>query len=66
MNSMLEYNGYKGTVEYSEADKILFGKLSGINELVTYEGTSVDELRSAFRESVDDYIETLRELGRIS
>lgn len=64
MSGMLTYNGYNGTVEYSHPDKVLFGKLFGINDLVTYEGTSVDELYTAFQESVDDYIETCRQLGK--
>lgn len=61
---MLAYKGYSGTVEYSPADKTLFGKLFGINDLVTYEGTSVNDLTTAFEGSVDDYIETCRQLGK--
>lgn len=53
----LEYNGFHGTVNYSNADAVFFGKLAGINALVTFEGTSVKELQKSFKEAVEDYIE---------
>lgn len=64
MKNCLEYKGYIGTVEFSGDDKIFFGKIQGISDLVTFEGVSVNELEDAFRESVDDYLETCKELGK--
>ncbi len=61
MNNILKYKGFYGTVEYSADDNILFGKVIGINGLISYEGKSVDELRTDFEESVDDYIEMCAE-----
>lgn len=52
----LKYKGYIGSVAYSEPDKVFFGKLEGIDDLVNYEGESVDELTAAFHEAVDDYL----------
>lgn len=57
MTNAMEYKGYYGTVEFSPADNILFGKIIGINSLISYEGTSVDELREDFIGAVDDYLE---------
>ena len=54
---MLEYKGYTGSIEYSEEDHILFGKVQGIRSLVLYEGVSEDELSEDFHNAVDDYIE---------
>ena len=54
---------YRGTVEYSEEDTCLFGRISGINDIISYEGESVSELRTAFEEAVDDYLETCEKLG---
>ena len=51
----LKYKGYIGSVGYSEADKVFFGKIEGINGLVNYEGESVGELTAAFHEAVEDY-----------
>jgi len=58
MSDFLEYKGYNGTVEYSDSDKILYGKVLGIRSLLSYEGNSLDGLRSDFEDAIDDYIET--------
>lgn len=64
MKNVMTYNGYTGTVEYSEDDGILFGRLVGINDIVSYEGESVKELREAFQASVDDYLEHCQHIGK--
>ena len=56
MNNTMEYKGYIGSVEFSETDKILFGKVQGIRSLISYEGSSVSELIEDFHEAVDDYL----------
>lgn len=60
----LEYKGYQGSVEFSAEDRCLHGKVMGIEDLVTYEAQSVEELEGAFRESVDDYLEMCEEEKR--
>jgi len=64
MKNYLEYNGYIGTLEFSADDKIFFGKIQGINDLITFEGSSVVELEEAFNEAVDDYLETCKLLNK--
>lgn len=56
MNNTIEYKGYIGTVEFSEADALLYGKVIGIRSLISYEGSSAKELLEDFREAVDDYL----------
>ncbi len=63
MNNTMEYKGYIGSVEFSEADSILFGKVQGIRSLISYEGTTVAELIADFRGAVDDYLELCRANG---
>lgn len=52
----LKYKDYIGSVDYSAEDSVFYGKIEGIGDLVDYEGESVDELKNAFREAVDDYL----------
>lgn len=59
----LHYKGFLGSVEFSEADGVFFGKIEGINALVNFEGQSVQELTQAFHEAVDDYIVFCEEEG---
>lgn len=64
MKNALEYKGYSGTVEFSAADEVFYGKLNGIRDVVTFEADSVSKLKKAFKEAVDDYIETCQKTGK--
>lgn len=63
MNNIMEYKGYSGTVEYSQEDNVLFGKVLGIKSLISYEGQSVEELKNDFESAVDDYLGLCAEKG---
>jgi predicted HicB family RNase H-like nuclease len=56
MSDVMEYKGYVGSVHYSAEDEVFHGKLEGIKDLVTYEGTDVASLKNAFIEAVEDYV----------
>lgn len=56
-NNIIEYKGYYGSVDYSAEDNILFGSVIGVRGLISYEGSSIDELRTDFEEAVDSYLE---------
>ncbi len=60
----MDYKGYRGSVRYSAEDRVLFGEVLGIDDLVNFEGANVDELERAFREAVDDYLALCERLGR--
>ena len=64
MINSLTYNGYTASVNYSSDDDVLFGKVIGINDLITFEDTSVSELKASFQEAVDNYLETCKSLGK--
>jgi len=56
MNDVLSYKGFIGSVHFSTDDNIFFGKVEGINDLITFEGESVQELKNAFRYVIDEHI----------
>ena len=60
MQNTLNYKNYIGSVEFSEEDNILFGKVQGIRSLIMYEGTTIAELIADFHNSIDDYLEVCR------
>lgn len=60
----LRYQGYLGSVEYSDEDCTFHGKILEIKDVVTYEAVEGVDLQMAFEEAVDDYIETLKESGK--
>ena len=64
MNDILEYKGYYASVHFSSENEVFYGKIMGIDDLVNFEGASVKELKKAFHEAVEDYLETCEELGK--
>lgn len=63
MNNTIEYKGYVGSVEFSEADELFFGKVQGIRSLISYEGTTAADLIEDFHHAVDDYLALCEETG---
>lgn len=64
MKNALIYKGFIGTVSFSSDDRIFYGKIEGIDDLVTFEGSTVEELESAFRYMVDQHIEDCEKEGK--
>lgn len=62
MTNIIHYKGYIGNVK--EDKEIFYGKLEFINDLITFQGTSVEELKKDFHQAVDEYIEDCRVLGK--
>lgn len=59
----MEYKGYSARVEYDEDLGVLHGQVLNINDVITFQATSVDELRKEFEISVDDYLAWCEERG---
>lgn len=51
-------------MHFSAKDEIFFGRIEGINDLVTFEGENVKQLKSAFQEAVNDYLELCDQAGK--
>lgn len=53
----MEYKGYVGKVEFDEAANLFHGAIVNTRDVITFQGMSVAELKKAFRNSIDDYLE---------
>ena len=60
---MLNYKGYVGRAEFDDEARLFHGEVLDLKDVITFQGTSVDELEQAFRDSVDDYLEFCAERG---
>jgi len=60
---MLEYKGYKGKVDFDPDAGLFHGEILDTRDVITFQGTSVQELDEAFRDSIDDYLEFCAERG---
>ena len=54
---MMEYKGYVARVEFDDESGVFYGEILNLRDVVTFEGQTVDDLRQAFRASVDDYLD---------
>ena len=64
MKDILKYKDFIGSVHFSTNDEVFHGKLIGIDDLVTFEGSSVVELKNSFEEAVEDYLELCRNVNK--
>ncbi|MFB4390870.1 MULTISPECIES: type II toxin-antitoxin system HicB family antitoxin [unclassified Pseudomonas] len=62
--NVMTYRGYAARIEYSDEDQLLIGHVAGIRDVIGFHGESIRELREAFEEAVDDYLEACERLGR--
>ena len=59
----MTYKGYEAAVEFDDEAGILTGEVINTRDVITFQGKSVAELRKAFADSVDDYLEFCRSRG---
>jgi predicted HicB family RNase H-like nuclease len=59
----LEYKGYTGTMEVDIEAKVIFGRVTNIRTVITFESETIPEAEQAFRDSIDDYLAWCAEDG---
>jgi predicted HicB family RNase H-like nuclease len=60
----LEYKGYTGTIAYSREDNLLYGKVLGIQSLISYEGETGKMLEADFRNAINSYLDNCKNTGK--
>jgi len=53
----MEYQGYLAKVEFDDEANMLHGEILNLRDVITFEGSTVEELRHAFKDSVEDYLD---------
>lgn len=61
---MITYKGYTGQVVFDPEASIFFGLVIDTQDVITFEGITVDEIRQAFQDSIDDHLDFCQELGK--
>lgn len=64
MSNAMSYKGYSARVEYDDEDGLFAGRLAGIRDGVGFHADTVEGLREAFHEAVEDYLETCARIGK--
>jgi predicted HicB family RNase H-like nuclease len=60
----MTYKGYYGVVQYDDEAKIFHGEVINTRTVITFQGTTVDEIETAFRDLVDDYLDWCMERNK--
>jgi predicted HicB family RNase H-like nuclease len=61
---MLKYKGYTGIVQFDDEAMIFHGEITGTRDVITFRGTTPEEIKAEFEKSVDGYINWCKELGQ--
>ena len=64
MGKPMEYKGYHAKIEYSDEDKTFIGRVLGVNDVLVFEGDTVQEITEMFHNSIDDYLAVCAEIGK--
>jgi predicted HicB family RNase H-like nuclease len=64
MTNSMTYKGYSARIAYDDEDGIFTGQVAGIRDGIGFHAETVEALREAFHEAIDDYIETCRTIGK--
>lgn len=59
----MEYNGYIAQIDFDDEAMSFHGQVVNLRDVITFQGTSAEELRQAFADSVEDYLEFCTERG---
>lgn len=62
--NVMTYKGHVARVEFDAEDEIFVGHLAGINDIIGFHAASVAELKAAFHEAVDDYLDLCATTGK--
>ena len=63
MNNVLRYKGYRSVITYRAEERILYGKIEGIKDLVNFQADNAADIEKEFHSAVDDYLSLCEKLG---
>ena len=60
----MHHEGYVATIELDEDAGLFHGEVINTRDALTFQGQTLDELRTAFADTIADYVEWCRERGK--
>jgi predicted HicB family RNase H-like nuclease len=64
MNNTISYKGFTAKIEFSADDNVFFGRILGVDDIVTFHGETVKELKAAMKETMDFYLAVCKKSGK--
>lgn len=63
-DNLIHYKGYSAKPEYSHDDKVFYGTILGIDDLVDFYTDDAKQIEEEFHKAVDDYLAFCEEIGK--
>ena len=63
-SDFLRYKGYSAKADYSAEDRIFYGTILGISDMVEFQSENAKDLEDEFHQAVDEYLEFCKEIGK--
>jgi predicted HicB family RNase H-like nuclease len=60
----MKYKGYEAIVEFDDEDRLFVGWVMNTQDVIAFDGSSVDELEQSFYTAVDEYLEDCQAMGK--
>jgi predicted HicB family RNase H-like nuclease len=60
----IQYKGYEASVVYESGDDLLVGCILHIQDMISFHGISIAEIKVSFQESIDDYLAYCEKVGK--
>ena len=60
----MTHDGYVATIELDEAAGLFHGEVINTRDVLTFQGRTLDELKTAFADTIADYMEWCRARGK--
>ena len=64
INSEMKYKEYKAVIEYDEVDRLFFSRVINTQDVISFNGTMVEELQQSFKAVIDEYLEDCKREGK--
>lgn len=65
MDNIMRYKGYWAEIKYSDEDECFCGYIEGLKEdIISFEGETVKDLKRDFKNAIEDYLKTCKELNK--
>ncbi len=63
MKNLISYKGYTARIDFDADDKVFFGRVLGIKDIIGFHGETVTELIADFHHAIDHYLAVCRQHG---
>jgi predicted HicB family RNase H-like nuclease len=60
----MKYKGYEAKIEYDDEDRLFFGRVINIKDIIVFDSLSVDELEHTFHQVIDEYLADCQALNK--